>query len=153
MTEPFPLKPLLDLANTRMDEAARRLGELIASEHAVEEKLALLKDYRDEYQARFMEAARNGIGPDAWRNYSAFIARLDDAIAQQQKLASDSRRRTEQGQQAWRDERNKVKAFDTLSQRHHTAQLRKELKQEQRLTDEHAAKHFRDRDADDDGEP
>ncbi|WP_298625855.1 flagellar export protein FliJ [uncultured Zoogloea sp.] len=145
MTERFPLQTLLDLANSRMDDAARKLGELIASEHAVEEKLALLVDYRKEYQARFVEAARNGIGPDAWRNFSAFLGKLDDAIAQQQRLVSDSRQRTEQGQQAWVDQRNKVKAFDTLSHRHQSEQARKEAKQEQRLTDEHAAKQFRDR--------
>ena len=44
------------------------------------------------------------------------------------------------------DQRNKVKAFDTLSHRHQSVQARKEAKQEQRLTDEHAAKQFRDRD-------
>jgi len=145
MTEPFPLQPLLDLANNKMDDAARKLGELIASEHAVEEKPALLVEYRKEYQARFVETARTGIGPDAWRNFSAFLGKLDDAIAQQQRLVSDSRQRTEQGQQAWVDQRNKVKAFDTLSHRHQSEQARKEAKQEQRLTDEHAAKQFRDR--------
>lgn len=145
MTEPFPLQTLLDLANSRMDDAARKLGELIASERAVEEKLSLLVEYRNEYQARFLEAARNGIGPDAWRNYSAFLGKLDDAIAQQQKVVSDSKQRTERGQQAWVDERNKVKAFDTLSHRYQAEQARKEAKQEQRLTDEHAAKQFRDR--------
>lgn len=145
MTEPFPLQPLLDQANTRMDEAARKLGELIASERAVEEKLELLVAYRKEYHARFVEAARNGIGPDAWRNFSAFLAKLDDAIAQQQKVVSDSKQRTEQGQQAWVDERNRVKAFDTLSHRHHHQQAQREAKREQKLTDEHAAKRFRDR--------
>lgn len=145
MSESFPLQPLLDLANNRMDEAARKLGELIASEHAVEEKLALLVDYRKEYHARFVEAVRNGIGPDAWRNFSAFLGKLDDAIAQQEKAVSVSRQGTEKGQQAWVDQRNKVKAFDTLSHRHQSLQARKEAKQEQRLTDEHAAKQFRDR--------
>lgn len=145
MSESFPLQPLLDLANNRMDEAARKLGELIASEHAVEEKLALLVDYRKEYHARFVEAVRNGIGPDAWRNFSAFLGKLDDAIAHQERAVSVSRQRTEQGQQAWVDQRNKVKAFDTLSHRHQSLQARKEAKQEQRLTDEHAAKQFRDR--------
>ena len=145
MSESFPLQPLLDLANNRMDEAARKLGELIASEHAVEEKLALLVDYRKEYHARFVEAVRNGIGPDAWRNFSAFLGKLDDAIAHQERAVSVSRQRTEQGQQAWVDQRNKVKAFDTLSHRHQSQQARKEAKQEQRLTDEHAAKQFRDR--------
>lgn len=149
MSEPFPLQTLLDLANNRMDDAARKLGELIASERAVEEKLTLLVDYRKEYQARFVEAARNGIGPDAWRNYSAFLLKLDEAITIQQRAVADSRRRVEQGQQAWVDQRNKVKAFDTLSQRHQSQQARKEAKQEQKLTDEHAAKQFRDRDQDD----
>ena len=145
MSESFPLQPLLDLANNRMDEAARKLGELIASEHAVEEKLALLVEYRKEYHARFVDAVRSGIGPDAWRNFSAFLGKLDDAIAQQEKAVSVSKQRTEQGQQAWVDQRNKVKAFDTLSHRHQSLQSRKEAKQEQRLTDEHAAKQFRDR--------
>lgn len=150
MTESFPLQTLLDLATKGMDEAARALGELIASEHAVEEKLAVLVQYRQEYQARFVEAAKSGIGPDAWRNYSAFLGKLDDAIAHQQKVVSDSRRQVEQGQQVWIDQRNKVKAFDTLSHRHQVSLARKEAKQEQRLTDEHAAKHHREREQDDD---
>lgn len=145
MTEPFPLQPLLDMANSRMDDAARKLGELIASDRAVEEKLELLINYRKEYQARFIDAARNGIGPDAWRNYSAFLLKLDEAIAHQQRVASESKRRVEAGQQEWVDQRNRVKAFDTLSNRHQAQQARKEAKQEQRLTDEHAAKQFRDR--------
>ncbi len=145
MTEPFPLQPLLDMANSRMDDAARKLGELIASDRAVEEKLELLVNYRKEYQARFIDAARNGIGPDAWRNYSAFLLKLDEAISHQQRVASESKRRVEAGQQEWVDQRNRVKAFDTLSNRHQAQQARKEAKQEQRLTDEHAAKQFRDR--------
>ena len=73
------------------------------------------------------------------------LGKLDDAISHQQRVVSDSKQRTEQGQQAWVDQRNKVKAFDTLSHRHQSQQARKEAKQEQRLTDEHAAKQFRDR--------
>lgn len=149
MSAPFPLQPLLDLANDRMGEAARKLGELIASERAVEEKLGLLVDYRKEYQNRFVEAARNGIGPDAWRNYSAFLVKLDEAITHQQRVVDDSKRRVELGQQAWVEQRNKVKAFGTLSQRHQTQQAHKEAKQEQKLTDEHSAKQFRDRAQDD----
>ncbi|MDD3353956.1 flagellar export protein FliJ [Zoogloea sp.] len=149
MSESFPLQPLLDLANDRMGEAARKLGELIASDRAVEDKLSLLKDYRREYTERFMESARNGIGPDAWRNYRAFLCKLDDAITHQQNVVLESKRKVELGQQEWVDQRNKVKAFDTLSQRHHTQQARLEAKKEQRATDEHAAKQFRDRNNED----
>ncbi|TAH51549.1 MAG: flagellar export protein FliJ [Betaproteobacteria bacterium] len=140
----FHLQPLLDLAQTRTDEAARKLGELIASERTVEEKLKLLEDYRQEYHDRFMQAVREGIGPDAWRNFSAFINRLDDAIAAQRKVVEQSRQQTAQGQQFWLTQRNRLKAFDTLSQRHQASVARSEAKQEQKLTDEHAARRSRD---------
>lgn len=150
MTEAFPLQPLLDLANTRMDDAARKLGELISGEHECARKLELLENYRAEYQQRFEEAARNGIGPDAWRNFSAFLARIDEAIAAQRTAVERSRQATAGGQQAWLHQRNKVKAFDTLSQRHQAAQTKREQRDEQRQSDDHSAKAFRDRKSDED---
>jgi len=146
MSENFPLQRLLDLAHERTDDAARKLGELIGAEKEDDRKLALLQQYRDEYQARFMDAAREGIGPDEWRNFSAFIGRLDEAIEQQQRIVAQARDRTAAGQQAWLAERNRLKAFDALSQRHQKTQARKEAKQDQRLTDEHAAKLNRAKD-------
>ncbi|MCB1955042.1 MAG: flagellar export protein FliJ [Rhodocyclaceae bacterium] len=148
MSENFPLQKLLDLAQERTDDAARRLGELIGAEKEDGRKLSLLREYRDEYQARFMEAARLGIGPDEWRNFSAFIGKLDEAIEQQEKIVEAARGRTAAGQQAWLSERNRMKAFDTLSQRHQKQVLRKEARKDQQMTDEHAAKRGRDREDD-----
>lgn len=141
----FPLQTLLDLSNARMDDAARQLGQLLASEQAVEQTLALLIRYRDEYESRFSQAARNGLARDEWGNYRSFLGRLDEAIAQQRALVDASRLRTADGQKAWLDQRNKVKAFDTLSQRHKENEVRIEAKTEQREQDEHAAKGFRGR--------
>lgn len=143
-----PIKTLLDHAHTRVDDATRKLGELLASEHACEVKLDMLMQYRVEYRNRFMQAARDGIGPDAWRNYSGFLAKLDEAIAQQQLIVEQSRRMTANGQQQWMHERNRMKAFDALSQRHEKREQHKLAKQEQRQSDEHALKHYRDREED-----
>ncbi len=140
MKDRFHLKPLLDLAQTRTDEAARELGERIANERDLEQKLKILEDYRQEYHERFMQAVRDGIGPDAWRNFSSFIGRLDDAIGAQRQIVERSRAHTAEGQQTWLEQRNKLKAFDTLSQRHQAGVARGEARQEQRLTDEHAAR-------------
>ena len=145
MTTPFPLKPLLDLTQNRMDEAARRLGELIASEQEGQRKLELLQNYRDEYSERFQDAARNGLSPEAWRNYSAFIGRIDEAIAVQKGQVDRSRQMTAAGQQDWMTQRNKVKAFDTLQKRHELGESKKAARIEQRQSDEHSAKRFRDR--------
>jgi flagellar FliJ protein len=127
---------------SRMDDAARRLGELIASETEGKRKLDMLQEYRDEYQQRFLQAAASGIGPDAWRNYSAFLVKIDEAIAAQRSMVEQSRLRTVQGQQVWMNHRNKVKAIDTLTQRQRAAELRTEARREQRLSDEHAARRF-----------
>lgn len=144
MPQPFRLQPLLDLAQTRMDEAARTLGELIARENEDVKKLEILENYRAEYQSRFEAAMLNGMAPDAWRNFSAFIGKLDEAIRQQRAVLERARQHTAAGQQAWMAQRNKVKAFDTLSMRHQAQQQQLENKREQKFSDEHAAKRFRD---------
>jgi flagellar FliJ protein len=140
MTARFHLQPLLDLAQTRTEDAARQLGELLAAERDVAQKLQMLEDYRREYNDRFVQAARDGLSPDAWRNYSAFIGRLDEAILAQRKLVEQSQHLSAQGQQSWLEQRNKLKAFDTLSQRHRAGVARTEARQEQKMTDEHAAR-------------
>lgn len=138
-----PLKTLQELAHTRVDEATRRLGELIASEQACEIKLQTLRQYRAEYQERFMETARNGIDPNAWRNYSSFLARLDDAISSQQQVVERSHTATANGQQHWVSEHTRAKAFDTLSQRQLLQENKLLNKREQQQNDEHAIKNFR----------
>ena len=145
MSEKFPLQPLLDLANIRMDELTRELGELIASERSSQQKLELLQGYRNEYGARFIEAARSGIGSEAMRNYTHFLGRIDEAIEIQRQIVEQSRQHTSQGQQQWVEQHTKVRAFDTLSQRFHNELARKTSRQEQRASDEHASRKFRER--------
>ena len=44
----FPLETLLELAQSRADEAAKRLGQLIAAQSEDSRKLELLQQYRAE---------------------------------------------------------------------------------------------------------
>ncbi|MFA9439279.1 flagellar export protein FliJ [Uliginosibacterium sp. sgz301328] len=137
-----PLQMLTELAHTRVDEATRRLGELLATEQAGADRLQMLVQYRAEYRQRFLDNARDGIGPDAWRNYSAFLGKLDDAIAQQQLMVDRSRQMTAQGQEKWMAERNRMKAFDTLAARDEAREASAMARQEQRQNDEHTSNKF-----------
>lgn len=141
MPPKFHLQSLLDLSQSRMDDAAKQLAQLLASEQEGHKRLQLLIDYRAEYERRFMRAAQSGISPREWQNYQSFIAKLDDAIAQQQGMVEVSRNQTSEGQKRWLDQRNKVRAFDTLSDRHQALLLKEQNKGEQKQSDEHAAKH------------
>lgn len=134
----FPLKTLLEFSHARLDDAARQLGQLLASEQASAQKLELLLRYREEYRQRFMQAAQSGIPPDLWQNYQRFLGRLEEAIGQQEAALRQSKQRTMDGQKAWLKQRTRTKAFDTLSERHRAQEQRTEAKREQRLSDEHA---------------
>lgn len=142
MDKTFRLQSLLDLSNMRLNEATRLLGRLIAGEQEASQRLALLIQYRDEYQARFLEAAGSGLGPEAWRNYQLFLGRLDQAIDQARDMVAASKQRTAAGQQHWRDQQGRVKAFDTLAQRHQARVAYAAARSEQKQSDEHAARRF-----------
>jgi flagellar FliJ protein len=150
MAKPFVLQPLLDLSRNDLDQATSELGRLIAHEQEGSRKLEMLQDYRSEYQARFRDAARSGLGVEALRNYGAFMTRIDEAIEVQRALLDQSQRRTAAGKQAWADQHNRVKAYDTLHDRHRQRERHNENKREQREADEHVTNRFaRDRNPDD----
>jgi flagellar FliJ protein len=142
VSKSFPLQTLLDLSQLRMDDAAKRLGQLLASEQEASARLALLQQYRKEYQSRFVDSTRQGIGRGELENYRSFLLRLDEAIAQAGQIVEHSRQRTSLGQQDWLDKRGQVKAYDTLSQRHQSRQNTLENRKEQKQLDEHAARRY-----------
>ena len=92
----------------------------------------------------FMAAARNGMTPGQWSNYSAFLARIDDAIGHQQQQVEQSRDRAQAGQREWLDTRTRVKAFETLSDRHQATLVKREAKAEQRVADDRSGRLLAD---------
>lgn len=140
VTKNFPLQSILDLSQMRLDEATRRLGELIANQEKASGRMELLVQYREEYYGRFMAAAREGLSPEQWRNYQNFLDRLDQAIGQAEQTIVQSKEMTAAGQQDWLSKRGKVKAFDTLAQRHQARTDHDELRREQKSLDEHSTR-------------
>lgn len=140
MAQAFHLKPLQELTRSKLDAVTRELGHLIAHEQNGAQQLEHLQSYRAEYELRLREALDAGIGVEAYRNYNAFLTRIDQAIDIQRKKLDLLRHNTLAGQQAWVQHRNRNQAFDALHQRHLTTQARLESKQEQAFSDEHATR-------------
>ncbi len=138
MPKPFPLQTILELMQTRTDEATRNLARLIANERDAKAKLDMLQQYRDEYATRFQKAAQGGINQREWQNYQHFLNRIDDAVDAQRNAVATQARQTAAGQLQWQQQRQKLKAFDTLSERHHAAENAREMKREQKMQDEFA---------------
>ena len=140
MAKPFSLQTVLELMQLRADEATRQLARLIANERDAKSKLDMLAQYRDEYAMRFKQAAQSGITQREWHNYQEFLNRLDEAIAAQQQMVAVQAKNTAAGQALWQQQRKKLKAIDTLSERHYSSENVLEQKREQKTQDEYAAR-------------
>jgi flagellar FliJ protein len=147
MNHAFPLQTVLDVSNLRLDNAGKELGKLLASEMAASEKLVLLKNYRDEYQARFVMAAKAGLGPEEWNNHRAFLDRLEIAIRDAAFAHQKSQNDTQNGRDDWLNKRTKVKAIDALADRHNAQLVAAENRVEQKNTDERSSRdHHKEND-------
>ncbi|MBS1140995.1 MAG: Flagellar FliJ [Proteobacteria bacterium] len=153
MPQPFTLQPLLDLMQTRTDEATRQLGQLIAAEQNQRSRLQMLEQYREEYAQRLREATQQGITRMILRNYQDFLARIDEAVNQQKIAVENSERGTKAGKENWQAQNKQLKAIDTLSQRHDARERYRENKQDQKLQDEFSTRKYGVREDPDSQEP
>lgn len=134
------LETLIDLAQRETDDAAKRLGAALKAVADAEEKLNMLVGYRDEYGRRFDESQQQGITPMAYRNFQAFMEKLDTAIKGQQEIVRHSKARGDQEKQLWQDCERKRMSYSTLRDRAEAQELKKEAKRDQKAMDEHASR-------------
>lgn len=140
MARPFPLKTLLELARDNSEEAGRKLSRLKKKWQEAEDKYHQLVAFREEYRNRLHLNTQQGMQMSAWREFQSFMLKLDKAIEMQGDEVAKSKLRWEQGQRDWLEEQRKLKAYDTLSQRHHAKEEKREAKIEQKEQDEFAGK-------------
>lgn len=136
MPRRFSLQPLLDLANTHTDAAARHLNQLKAQWNEAEEKLRQLLAYREDYRARLLHSTKLGMQANSLKDYQLFMGKLELAIRQQSEEVGRCKQRWELGWHEWQVQQRKQKAFDTLAQRHRRSEQKREAKLEQREQDE-----------------
>ena len=97
------LETLIDLAQRETDDCAKRLGAALKAVSDAEEKLNMLIGYRDEYGRRFDASQQAGITPMAYRNFQAFMEKLDSAIKGQEEVVKHSQARGEQEKSKWQN--------------------------------------------------
>lgn len=142
MPRRFPLQPLLDLAQDHTDEAARNLHKRKTTWQEAEEKLLQLKSYREDYQARLLQATKMGMQVSAIKDFHLFLGKLENAIRHQMGEVARCKKNWEDGRIEWQAKQRKLKAFGTLSQRHLHSELKREDKMEQREQDELSSRVF-----------
>ena len=138
MTRAKRMKPVQGL----YDDTERRLAlGLATSERKVadaEAKLLELERYRIDYDKQFAQRAGGGIGVTALRDYQAFLARLSDAIKQQQAVVKRAQSERDAERLRWQDAAKRAKALGYVVEQWQTEERRACDRREQRESDERA---------------
>jgi flagellar FliJ protein len=140
MASKSALDTLIELATAQTDEAAKRLGNAIRATDRAEKKLELLQKYRDDYSGRFEAKMAQGVSPMGYRNFQAFIGKLDEAIAGQQQVMLDAEQGVVRERGVWQDSERKRMSYDTLANRQMQQELKLENRRDQKQNDEYAAR-------------
>lgn len=145
MSKPFRLQPILDLAAREAEKSAIKAGALSRQAAESEVTLELLLRYREEYVCRFREGMQAGGYGNDHRNFHQFMDRLDAAIAQQHTLVADARQQLRLAQAEHQDRERRLKAFDTLADRHAAAERQVATRKDQKALDEMTGNTMRQR--------
>jgi flagellar FliJ protein len=140
MASKAQLETLMDLARRETDDAAKRLGAALKAVDEAKQKHEMLIGFRDEYLKRFEAAQAAGITPMAYRNFVAFIDKLEVAIKGQLEMIRHAELRSTQEKTAWQGSERKRMSYSTLNDRADAAALKLENKRDQKAMDEHAAR-------------
>jgi flagellar FliJ protein len=139
----FPLQSLLDHAIHRQEAAERLLRILRKREADALTQWEALRTYQAEYQRQYGVKGGDGLPIHLLRDYHGFLGKMEEAVKHQELAVEQARANLKRGQEQWEELRRKVKAYQTMADRHLARERLKEERREQRDMDEFAGRAHR----------
>ncbi|MGH8145813.1 MAG: flagellar export protein FliJ [Rhodanobacteraceae bacterium] len=130
------LQRVADIAGKHTDEAANAMAERIRGLEAAKRQLDELKQFRHDYELQPNPSQGSGVTVAELLNRQQFIARIDDAIAQQRREIEQHTRNVAKARAAWLESRSRSAALDTVTQRYRDREQAGEERAEQAALDE-----------------
>jgi len=143
MAHASALETLIDLAQRESDDRAKRLGVALKAVEDGEQKLQMLMGYRDDYANRLDAAQMAGITPFAYQNFVAFLGKLEQALDGQREVLKHARVKADVEKKGWQESERKRLSYRTLNERAAQQALAIEIKRDQKMMDDHAARTAR----------
>jgi flagellar FliJ protein len=132
------MAPVQRVLGSAEKERARDFGSAQREKEEAEKRLKDLQQYHDEYLLGFEQRARTGQSASALRDYQLFLARLKDAIKQQEQVVQQSCEAVAGSRQRWQSAARQVKAVDSVVDRWQGDERRLADRLDQKDSDEHA---------------
>lgn len=89
-----------------------------------------------------VQGTKLGMQVTSLKDFHLFLGKLEVAIRHQMEEVANCERQWEEGRREWQAKQRKLKAFDTLSQRHLRSEQKREDRVEQREQDELTGREF-----------
>ncbi|OCA55936.1 MULTISPECIES: flagellar export protein FliJ [Photorhabdus] len=138
MLQQSPLMTLRELAQNAVEKAATHLAQVRQNHQQMEQQLATLMGYQDEYRERLNDTLSNGMPCTTWQNYQQFMKTLEKAIEQHKLQLNQWQQRLDTALSQWREKQQRLNAFDTLQQRADNNRRLHQNRTEQKQMDEYA---------------
>jgi flagellar FliJ protein len=136
----FSLRAVQELSQFREEDAGRVVGLAAARLAEGRQKADVLRDYREQYVQQMMDSGNSGVDASRLRDALAFIARIDDALAQQAQEIERLHAQWQATVEEWNVRTRELRTYGVLERRHLDRVAAVEHRQDQKLTDEWAAR-------------
>ncbi|OCQ51182.1 Flagellar FliJ protein [Photorhabdus australis subsp. thailandensis] len=138
MQQQSPLMTLRELAQNAVEKAATHLAQVRQNHQQMEQQLATLIGYQDEYRVRLNDTLSSGMPCTTWQNYQQFMKTLEKAIEQHKLQLNQWQQRLDTALLQWQEKQQRLNAFDTLQQRADNSRRLHQNRTEQKQMDEYA---------------
>ncbi len=140
MTALQPLHTLLEQIGIERDAALATHQRLLLAQRGAQQQAEQLTAYRREYAQRFGGQFQRAGAVELMQCYQGFMARLDEAVVQQQHIATQATSRTDAARAELVQAEQRVAAVTKLIERRNAEAMQAQSRREQKETDELAAR-------------
>jgi flagellar FliJ protein len=124
------------VTDEKQRQHAKRLAQSCTRVEHCEAKLKELQGYHAGYLREFGQRAASGIGGAGIREFQAFLAKLLEAIGQQEELLRKARSESESERTSWRGAAQRSQIMDKVVERHAAGETKARDQRDQRESDD-----------------
>lgn len=136
MTRAERMAPVQRVFGEAERDRARELGDAQRRLAEAEARLAELRSYQAEYIGSFRQRARDGQPVMALRDFQVFLARLEEALRQQERAVTAAREQAAGCRRTWQGAARQVQAMESVVDRWQAVESRAGTRREQKESDE-----------------
>lgn len=137
------LHTLIEQASEKADAMAKTMAKTRQKLVNGQDKLAMLQTYHEECQNGMHSKASTGMTGQQLRNQTAFVGKIAEAIAQQNREVEFLNATLTHQNTQWQEALAEQRKFEALVEREKLKQAKLENKRDQKMNDEFAARIYR----------